>query len=70
MGAKRTEKEKDPHQMLLVDFEMLQKLFPISWSEKTLKRRIQSGFPAMRDGQDLLFDPQEVRDYFKRQRAK
>lgn len=71
MGAKKI-KPKEPVRItkMLVNFQMLKELFPIDWSDKTLKRRIGQGFPAMRDGQDLLFNPQEVMEYFKRQRAK
>lgn len=68
MGAKKN--MQNPSQMLLVDFDGLKKLFPITWGDKTLERRIQSGFPAMRDGHDLLFNPQEVMEYFKKRRAK
>lgn len=71
MGAKKVNKDTPDHsKMMLVDFDGLKKLFPITWCDKTLERRIESGFPAMRDGHDLLFNPQEVMDYFKKRRAK
>lgn len=39
----------------------------LTWSKNTLKRRIQSGFPAIQDeGGRLLFDADKVADYFKR----
>lgn len=47
--------------------EKLKEEFGICWSKDTLKRRIQSGFPAIKDdGGRLLFETQKVREYFKK----
>lgn len=56
---------------VLINEDGLKQMFGVSWSKKTLLRRIQDGFPAIRDcsGQHL-FEPKQVLEYFRRRTVK
>lgn len=52
---------------LYLNEDTLREVFSLTWSRQTLRRRIESGFPAIKDdGGKLMFETQKVVEYFKR----